>query len=166
MARREVHTTDTTPEQPPVIEIPVAGDFERPAEVIQPLEAAEKNDYFDELAFNEEPVTIMLQESQEKNAPRHVPVWVNGRGADVFLNGRWVPATYLPVNVELTVRRKVLETLVRAKPDNVSAGYTEQNGQDPVNKIDRRSFMKYPVTILEDKNPRGRAWLSRVLAER
>src|SRR5574343_968834 len=38
------------------------------------------------LAFNEEPVEVMVYPSSEENAPLTVPCWVNGRGAEIFQN--------------------------------------------------------------------------------
>lgn len=164
--RQELSSEDIKLEQPPSIEIPSEGAIERPAEVVTPLEAADKDDYVDQLAFNEEPVTIELLPGQDENAPPSIPVWVNGVGAQVLINGKWVVITYLPVGRQITVKRKVLETIARAKPTHIKTNVVEQPGKDPVNMIDRRNYMRYPFNIIEDKNPKGRDWLSRILAER
>lgn len=165
-ARQQVHSYDTTPQQPSDVILPETGDIERSAEIIQPLEKTAKDPYYDELQFNEEPVTIELLQSQDENASPWVPAWNNGRGAEMLINGKWIVATYLPVGQMITIKRKILEQIVRAKPDKVSTNVIEQQGQDPINKINRRTFMKYPLTVHEDKNPKGQDWMRRILAER
>ena len=48
-----------------------------------------EKDYADQLKMAEDPVTIIIHPSQEKNPPQVVDCWVNGRGAEVFVNGKW-----------------------------------------------------------------------------
>jgi hypothetical protein len=167
MSRRTavVHSDDVTPEQASDIILTSTSEIDR-AEVVAPLEASEQTSYMDELAFMEEPVTINIHPSQEENAPLSIPIWVNGRGAEILHEGKWIPATYIPVDREITIKRKYLESLARAKPTNIKTNVIEMPGQDPVNKIGRHTFMKYPFTLIDDKNPRGRAWLNKVLSER
>jgi len=166
-AERQVSSEDITPQQPSDIILPLNGDVDRAPEIIQPLETSAKDPYFDELAFNEEPVTIELLQSQDENAAPNIPFWNNGRGAEVMdERGGWIPITYLPVGPRITIKRKILEQIARAKPDSVRTNIIEMPGQDPINKINRRTFSKYPFNLIEDKNPKGRDWLSRILSER
>jgi hypothetical protein len=111
-------------------------------------------------------VTIELLPGQDENAPPSVPIWVNGKGAEVLVGGRWLEVTYLPVGGPLTIKRKYLEAIARAKPTHIKTNIVELVGKDPINKIDRRSYMRYPFNMLEDKNPKGRHWLTKILTER
>src|SRR4051812_48246014 len=106
-----VHTDDIKIDQ----KSPLVEGADRAPEIV----VADKpitNDYADALAFFEEPVTIIINPSTEKNAARHVPVWVNGKGCEVWnnqING-WFEMAYIPVGQPLTIKRKYLEVLVRA----------------------------------------------------
>lgn len=117
-------------------------------------------DYIDELAFNEEPVTIRIEPSNEKNAPAHFPCWVNGRGADVLLNGEWVSVGHLPVSTILTVKRKYVEVIMRSKIDTITTDVVEEAGKDPINKVKRFTVATNSLSIIKDDNPLSRAWLT------
>lgn len=116
-------------------------------------------EYIAELAFMQEPVTIRLEPSSDKNAAGAFPVWVNGKPAEVFQNGRWNEIGYLPVSRELTVRRSVLEVIIRAKVDTVHTKILEEHSERPNNVVQRFTSPVHSFSILEDKNPRGAAWV-------
>lgn len=117
-------------------------------------------DYMDELAFNEEPVTIRIEASSEKNAAAHFPVWVNGRGGEVLINGQWLEVKYFPVNTVLTTKRKYVEVVMRAKIDTVTTDVIEEPGKDPINKVKRFTSAVNSLSIIKDDNPLSRAWLT------
>lgn len=119
-------------------------------------------DYLDELAFNEEPVTIRLEPSTDKNAAMWFPIWINGKGAEVLLGNRWVEFGHLPVGVVLVVKRKYVESILRAKVDTVSTTVIERNGENPENRVKRFTSALHSFSILQDKNPLGVAWLEEV----
>lgn len=135
---------------------------ERPAEIVIADPSVADADYQAELAFMDEPVLIRLEPSTEKNASNLFPVWVNGRGADLFINGKWVPVAWLPVGQEITVKRCVLEIIVRAKVDTIETDIIENPGQDPENRVKRFTSPVHSFSVIEDKNPRGAAWLREV----
>lgn len=114
------------------------------------------------LKFMDEPVTIRLEPSTEKNAANVFPVWVNGRGADMLIDGKWVPICWLPVGQEITVKRCALEIIVRAKIDSIETDVIEQPGKDPENRVKRFTSPVHSFSIIEDRNPRGHAWLREV----
>lgn len=117
-----------------------------------------------ELAFNEEPVTIRLEENSRSDFPEtHVPAGVNGRGAEIWLDGKWVAAQWLPVNMPITVKRKYVEVLLRSKSDNIRTKHEDANVEKPQNRVERRTTSNYPMSIIEDKNPRGANWASRIM---
>lgn len=117
-------------------------------------------DYADELAFNEEPVTIRIEPSSDANASIVVEAWCNGKGAEIFMNGRWYEITYLPVGRVITTKRKYLEVIVRAKVDKISTRMVDRTNENPENRIDRRTISAYSFSVIQDNNPRGGAWLT------
>jgi hypothetical protein len=156
MARQELHS-DQLPktEQMPPIADPSAYDGD-----VVIGEKIGNADYLDELAFMEEPVTIRIEPSSDKNAAGAFPVWCNGRGSEILLNGQWRECTYLPVGQVLTVKRKYLEIIVRAKIDTIHTKILEVESERPNNSINRYTSPTTSFSILEDRNPRGPAWVS------
>lgn len=156
MPRRELHSsTLPAPEQrPPVIDPSTyAGD-------VILTEKIGDTDYYDELAFMEEPVTIRLEPSSDKNAPTSFPVWVNGQKAQVFQHGRWDEIGYLPVGVPLIVKRKALEVIIRTKIDTVHTKVQDMDAERPLNTVNRFTSPVHSFSIIEDKSPRGVAWMA------
>lgn len=130
---------------------------DRESEVIE-TETPLNKDYLDALAFGEEPVMIILNPSTDKNAPSAFPVWVNGKGAEVYQQGRWDEIGYLPIGKPLIIKRKVLEVIIRAKLDAVTTVHDDATVERPVNRINRATSAVHSFSILEDKNPKGAAW--------
>lgn len=119
-----------------------------------------------ELAFMEEPVTIMIEENSSSDHPEtHVPVQVNGRGAEVLMNGKFVEMTWLPIGVQLTTKRKFVEVLARSKSTNIKTVHDDATVERPQNTVRRITKAQYPMSILQDDNPRGREWLARIRLE-
>lgn len=156
MARTELHS-DTLPK------------VEQKAPIVDPSkyegdivvgEQIGNGDYAAELAFMEEPVTIRLEPSSDKNAATAFPIWVNGKPAEVFQNGRWDEIGYLPVSRVLVIRRKVLEVIIRAKTDTVHTKVQEMDSDRPNNVVQRFTSPVHSFSILEDKSPRGAAWVA------
>ena len=115
-------------------------------------------DYLAELNFNEDPVTIRLEPSSEKFASRWVPCWVNGKGAEVLLNGKWVEFGYLPVSKPLTIKRKYVEVLLRSKRDAIETNVVERDNEDPQNIVQRSTTSTALFSVIEDRNPKGAEW--------
>jgi len=116
------------------------------------------------LAFMEEPVTIRISKSSEKKAPNVMQCWVNGKGAEQFVNGKWMVCGWLPVGVPVTTRRKYVEVLARAKFETVSTRVVKHEDHEE-NFADRTAGGKYPFSVLNDSNPRGVEWLSTIIQE-
>jgi hypothetical protein len=155
MARQELHSDTLKTEQKPPILDPSAYEGD-----IVLGEKIGNADYLDELAFMDEPVTVRLEPSSDKNAAMAFPIWVNGKPAEVFQNGRWDEIGYLPVGRVLTVKRKVLEIIIRAKVDTVHTKVREMDSERPNNVIERFTSPVHSFSIIEDKNPRGPAWVT------
>ena len=156
MPRQELHSDSLpNPEQrPPVTDDPSTYEGD-----VVLTERTHQQAYLDELAFMEEAVTIRLEPSSDKNAATAFPIWVNGKMAEVYQNGRWDEIGYLPVGRTLTVRRKVLEVIVRAKVDTVHTEIRDMDSERPNNVAQRFTSPVHSFSILEDRNPRGPAWV-------
>jgi hypothetical protein len=113
-----------------------------------------------QLAFNEEFLTIQLHGTTDPNAEPMVFLAVNGVGAGP--NG--IP--WLPRDVAITIKRKYVERLCRARP--IAYGNVEKTNEQGERYIDypKTSALKYPFSVIEDKNPKGGKWLSDLLSSR
>lgn len=157
--RREIHTTDTAIEQ----KAPLVGDLKDRAPEIVVADKPLHQDYLDALAFNEEPVTIRIAPSTEKNAARHIYCAVNGIGCEVWIRGQWVQMPYIPVAQELTVKRKYIEVLIRAKRDEISTSHQDVGAEFIDNRVNHQTSAVAAISILEDRNPRGAAWATEMM---
>lgn len=163
MTRKALHSDTVKIEQ----KAPIIGDVkqkDRDSEIIlvdKPL----NKDYLDALAFAEDPVTVILNPSSQENAPTMFPVWVNGKGAEVFQNGRWDEIGYLPVGRPLTIKRKVLEVIIRAKIDRVTTVHEELDGrpENIINRVNRATSAVHSFSIINDPNPKGAAWATEMI---
>lgn len=168
MSKKEQYSGDTKVDQRPDI----VGDTdlkERESDIIQVEKSVHSKEYLDELKFNDDPVEIRLEPSSDANAPTSVPVWVNGRGAEVLMkNGRWMTITYLPVGIPLVTKRKYVAGLVNAKLDKIHTEYTIPSKPDEEieNKVKTFTSAYHSFSILHDPSPRGSAWLTEMLRRR
>ena len=58
-----------------------------------------------------------------------------------------------------------MEVLARSKPESIDTRTGSSEEEQPRNEILRNTSSKYPFTVVEDNNPRGYDWLTRVLME-
>lgn len=121
-------------------------------------------DYLEELAFYEEPVTIIINSSTHKNAASIFENWSNGRGAEMLINGQWLIIRDLPVGKPITIKRKVVEQIIRARVMSVSTVHEEPPTPSPRNELARTSSHVHSFSILKDANPRSGDWLSMAYA--
>ena len=103
-------------------------------------------------AFMNEMVTIMVHSTTDENQPPQVVVNCNGTNAVVI---RGVPTS---------VRRKYVEILARMKETKYTQRTLNPAAPDQIDMVARHG-LSYPFDLVEDQNPRGRAWLQNVLAE-
>lgn len=165
--KKEIHSSDLPIDQKRDIQHSPA-DERAEGDIAVADPALLKQEYLAELAFMEEPVTIRIAPGSEENAPQHILLCCNGKGCEVLLNGKWreFPGGWIPVNEELTIKRKYLEVLARAKIDRIETVKPEMGASDAemaVNKIRRFTRPSNAFSVLEDKNPRGAAWLTEVI---
>jgi hypothetical protein len=103
-------------------------------------------------AFMNEMVEVMVHSSTDENQAPHVILNCNGTNQPIL---RGVPTR---------VRRKYVEILARMKETKYSQVTRNPAAPDQIDMIARHG-LAYPFELMHDDNPRGRAWLSNVLAE-
>lgn len=120
------------------------------APAVTPVSEREFKDTVELTAFMEEPVVIRLHPTTDENAEPFVPVGCNGEQA------------WLPRGVNIEIPRKFLESLCglqvrfrteRVQDPNAEEGYVQRAS----------ASMPYPFQIISDPNPKGRAWIERVM---
>lgn len=130
--------------------------------IVVPETALLKDDY-EKLAFNEEPLTILIHRSGEKFAPRCTDyVAVNGRPAEMLCKNGWIAIGYLPRGQSIIVKRKVVERLALSKMDHISTTVITHDNEDPQNYVERTTVSMASFTVLDDKNPKGTEWLAQL----
>jgi len=162
-AQRELNSADMPIGQKPDIVFRDGEEIPREQIIVADATTLEK-DYADQLKMAEDPVTIIIHPSQEKNPPQVVDCWVNGRGAEVFVNGKWTVFNCLPVNTRVTTKRKYVEVLCRAKIDTINTMVEDATVENPANRISRATSSRASFSVLEDRNPKGAEWLRSVMA--
>ena len=114
------------------------------------------------LAFNEEPVTIIINRTGEKHAPPAIDLWCNGKGAEILVNGRWVETRVLPVGMVVTTKRKYVEILARSKRDTVNTVVTQTKDSE-TNEVEVFTSSNAPFQVIDDRSPKGVQWLTELL---
>ena len=66
----------------------------------------------------------------------------------------------------ITTKRKYVEVLARSKTETVRTKTGDANQENPENTLVRSIARRASFSVLEDQNPMGRAWLTRLLSER
>lgn len=104
--------------------------------------------------FMNELVEIDIAPGQAEGDNPCVVLSVNGVNMPVW---RGVPTR---------VKRKYVEVLARMKQTSYSQRPQDMSNPERSNELLPRTFLVYPFQVLEDKNPKGRAWLQAIMAER
>lgn len=120
-----------------------------------------------EEAFLNEPVTILINRSMEKNfAPKCTDlIAINGIWAEMLVNGNWARIGYLPRGRAITVKRKYVEVLARARYDSFQTEVLQPVNEDPVNNVNSIANYTLPFQMIKDENqPAGQEWLEKLLA--
>lgn len=128
-----------------------AKDSLEPA-LIEPVDRPVDHGWAGDMAFLEEPVSVRVAESADKNAESIVEVFCNG-----------VPQRFIRGQTQ-TVKRKFIGVLCRAKPTSFSQ--VKRQSDDGVEQYVEvpHTAVRYPFSVMEDQNPIGRAWLEAELA--
>lgn len=167
--KKEIHSGDMKIEQRDTIDMEIS-PLLRTGDSIEVADGGTSLAYAEDVAFAEEPIRVRIERSTEKNSPHYVPCWVNGRGAEVFKDGKWHVLGALPLGVPFITRRKYVEVIALAKNDSIDTHPPTPSdileGKNVENTVDIVTTAKYPFSVIEDPNPRGREWLSKVMYSR
>jgi hypothetical protein len=153
MARtaREYHSDDTKPRAlEPIVE---ASDLEGQV-IVTDEKALTDTDYFKELAFMREKVTVVLNKGRERKAPMYEQFGVNGK------------IIWIQVNTPTVIERSYLEVMARSQPISIRT----ESGEVPddaltQNIVHRDQRANFSFSVIEDKNPKGAAWLQKIIRE-
>jgi hypothetical protein len=121
--------------------------------VVEAVDGPDAMKQIEELAFMEELVDVTVLDTEDKYASKVVTIGVNGRNQN-FVRGQSV-----------TVKRKYLEGLARAKPVSLRNEEFLNNDGDKQFRYPTSTGLRYGFTLDRDDNPRGREWLKKVLKE-
>lgn len=121
--------------------------------LIETVDRPVDKDWADQMAFNEEPVRVLVHESTDKNAELIVEVYNNG-----------VPQRFIRGQAQV-VKRKFLEVLARAKMTTQGQQLIKDGEGNDTYRMVPHTALRYPFSVMEDSNPRGADWLKAVLAE-
>ena len=105
-----------------------------------------------EEAFMNERVKVRLADTTDENAAQHIILSVNGTTQPMFRGEMQ------------EIKRKYLEVLARCKESKFTQRTSNPNEPDRIEMVQRTAFA-YPFELVEDKNPKGRAWLEAVMRE-
>ncbi len=123
------------------------------SEVVEPVTVSKDlKKMLKEEAFMEEPVVVMIHPTTNENEPPYAHLNVNGFN-QVIPRGQQVP-----------IRRKYLEVLARMKETRYTQVVPNPSEPDRSQMVARHG-LAFPFQVIEDKNPKGRAWLDHILAE-
>lgn len=118
-------------------------------DVVLATEAELNMAYAEALRFNEEPVTIRIHEDQSEHPIDPVPLSVNGK--QIFLKR----------GVDYTIPRKFVECLMNPLAHIKTKQKKNNLGEDET-EIESTKAYQFPFSIVEDQNPKGRAWLTQL----
>ena len=105
------------------------------------------------LAFMEEEVVVRLATTADKSQEPIPRFSVNGINQ------------YIQRGKPQAIKRKFLQEIARSKHESINTPFARDgNGFDTYN-LSKQHSLKYPFELIEDKNPRGRPWLEKILAE-
>lgn len=157
--QREFHSADVRIEQKP----PIVDHTKYDGDIIAVDPVVVDKEYLAQLAFNEEPVTIRLEPSAEKNAARMFHTQVNGKGIELLIDGKWVEYGWAPIGQVFTTKRKYLAVIASAKKDAVDTWHDDAVVERPRNEIRRNTSSATGFSVIRDQNPAGAEWLTEVL---
>lgn len=162
--RRENSTADTAVGQMEAIDL--SGEEDAPDRIVEAQAESLIKEHARLLAFAEEPITVLIAKQNDRNASSVVECWNNGRGAEVLINGKWRESGWLPCDMEVTTKRKYVEILLRSKNTGYTTTHSNPGAEYIQNKAVPTTTLRNQLSVIEDKNPLGRAWLSSIVAER
>lgn len=152
MARR-TNTNEEKVGQQITHELPASGPVGELTDTIETVDTPRWEEKAKNLAFMNEMVTVQIHDTGSINEEQFVEVRNDGK------------PQFIERGKPQTIRRMFVEVLARAKKEGISTPeYTDATGARAT-KIIRSPSLRYPFSVVEDRNPEGRTWLTRILAE-
>ena len=155
MSKGKIESPEIDVTQPAIIEggfdtvyVPEQPEIEIAAPITKSVKGKGGLDpHMEELKFNEELVEVMVHETADENADNPVFTACNG------------VTQYFYRGVPQLVKRKYVAILASVKEHGITTPeYAAPDGSRAMS-VRRTSSLKYPFSVLNDKNPRGAAWL-------
>jgi len=164
--RNEVHTADMATQSRPPTDMSSA-DFNREDIVVAEDNIPALEKYMADLKFNEDPITIRINgHSRDKEAPKHIACWVNGKGIELLVNGKFVVLGYVPIGVNVTTKRKYVENLMTSTPVTVNTVVGRADKDQPDQSIVYERAAEYSISVIKDESPAGADWCEAVMFAR
>lgn len=162
--RKEHDSREHEPAQKPTIVMsPLGVELERTPEIVVAEGPMVKSE-LDKIAFNEEPMTILIHRSHEKFSPRCTDlISINGVKAEMLLRQGWTQMGYLPRGQAFITKRKYVEVIATSKMDTIHTDVEDLPNGEKRNLVDRIVTATCTFSVIEDKNPSGAEWLARLL---
>ena len=140
----------------------------RASSMIHAVDSPLDPEYVKALQFAEDAVVIMLAQSSERHASEWKDCWVNGKGIEVFKDGRWQEFKAIPRGKRVMTKRKYVEVLARAKEDNITTKPIQHRDHEE-NLILHNVIMTSGITILHDPagvapGTKGYEWFEKMIA--
>lgn len=176
----ELCNADIKQDQPPAFDLGIPGEdegFDRPkiSDIVQPdkpevVSADEQQ--MRNLLFEEEEVTIRIEQGQGEDAPIHARCSVNGTAIEFKRpDGTWFKvaavgdAAWANVGDVFTTRRKYLGVLLHAKIMKIVTIPDKADGSQPRNIYLRNYNHAYTISIIND-TPKGRDWAIKIMQQK
>src|SRR3990167_4391958 len=155
MAGKSIDSQETRVGQVQEHIIPPIGHVHREdlVDIIEVQDTPRWKDKAKALAFDDEPVTVVISSDSDPNAEQIIDLACNGVSQRLFRNE------------QKTIKRKFVEILARAKKEIITTPQITDASGNQTTKIVRTPGLRYPFRVLKDNNPDGPVWLERVLAE-
>ena len=144
---RAYHSEEFSVGQMPAVDLSQS----REPDVILVPDVNLKQGELEELAFNEEVVTIRVDRFANSVEATNVPVSVNGE------------TVHIPIGIPVKLKRKFVGVLAMSKNTDIKTGRANPNDFES-NRVFRHTFLRFPFSVISDPNPRGHDWLTKLLA--
>lgn len=129
-------------------------------EVIQP--GKDFQQLVENEAFMHDLLEVRFHETGDPNAPKMIEVGVGIAGIDGSA-GKDVRKAYMRGQI-YQIPRFVVEVLAHAKVTSLVQKQGPSGRPDDIVNVEKHAFY-YPFEVIRDPNPKGRAWLEKVLAD-
>jgi len=158
--KRELDTREFKPNQRAALKMPaITEEIVRDSNIVLAEGPLPKNQ-LDELAFNEQPIKILIHKGGEKSQGRATDyIAINSIPGEILFKNGWVPMGYFPRGISFYTKRKYVTVLARAKKDSIETNVIQRDNEDPENFVERSTTSALSFSVLEDKDPRGAEWI-------